>query len=242
VRAGAHGPVAGMLHAVFLLAFMLVAAPLARFIPLASLAGLLGVVAWNMVEKQAFANLLRASHGDAVVLLSTFLLTVFRDLTEGILVGFAIGTLLFLNRMSQAISVETDRRFSTEDRPDNDAETRTPYDATLATDRSLVIYRISGAFFFGAASTVAAVLDRIADRPKTFILDFSGVPFLDSTAANAIQGTVRRARRNGVTLILTGLRSPLGDVLAAHGVHAPDVRIAPTIEDALASHTRKSRA
>ena len=91
VRAGARGPVSGMLHSVFLLLFMLVAAPLASYIPLAALAGVLAVVAWNMAEKARSRRLLRASRGDAVVLLVTFLLVIFRDLTEGILVGFGIG-------------------------------------------------------------------------------------------------------------------------------------------------------
>ena len=84
VRAGARGPVSGMLHALFLLAFMLIAAPLASYIPLAALAAVLVVVAWNMAEKHEFATLLRSSWGDATVLLATFLLTIFRDLTEGI--------------------------------------------------------------------------------------------------------------------------------------------------------------
>src|SRR4051812_34373744 len=106
VRAGARGPVAGMLHSVFLLLFMVFAAPLASYIPLAALAAVLAVVAWNMAEKHAFATLLRASRGDAVVLLATFLLVVFRDLTEGILVGFALGTLLFLDRMAQAVDID----------------------------------------------------------------------------------------------------------------------------------------
>ena len=100
VRAGARGPVAGMLHAVFLLLFMLLAAPLAAYIPLAALAGVLAVVAWNMAEKHEFLTLLRSSRGDAVVLLATFLLTVFRDLTEGIVVGFALGAVLFIQRMA----------------------------------------------------------------------------------------------------------------------------------------------
>jgi SulP family sulfate permease len=88
VRSGAHGPVAGMLHVVFLLVFIAGAAPLASYIPLAALAGVLAVVAWNMVEKTAFAALIRSSWGDALVLLVTFALVVFRDLTEGIVVGF----------------------------------------------------------------------------------------------------------------------------------------------------------
>ena len=100
VRAGAHGPVAGMAHSVFLLAFLLVAAPLAGFIPLAALAAVLAVVAWDMVEKPAIRALIRASRGDAAVLLVTFGLTIFRDLTEAIVVGFALGAMLFINRMS----------------------------------------------------------------------------------------------------------------------------------------------
>ena len=115
VRAGAHGPVAGMLHAAFLLLFVLVAAPLAAYIPLAALAGVLITVAWNMVEKHAFATLLRASTGDAAVLLATFLLTVFRDLTEGIVVGFALGSVLFIYRMSRTTAIETTIPFVVED-------------------------------------------------------------------------------------------------------------------------------
>ena len=97
VRAGARGPVAGMLHSVFLLSFMLIAAPLASFIPLATLAGVLAVVAWNMVERRAFAELLRAP-GTAVILLATFLLTIFMGLAEGIAIGSLIGGLIFLYR------------------------------------------------------------------------------------------------------------------------------------------------
>ena len=106
VRSGARSPVSGMLHALFLLLFMLVAAPLASYIPLAALAAVLAVVAWNMAERHAFATLIKASRGDAIVLLATFLLVVFRDLTEGILVGFGLGALLFLHRMAQAVEVE----------------------------------------------------------------------------------------------------------------------------------------
>ena len=106
VRAGARGPVSGMLHSVFLLLFMLIAAPLASYIPLAALASVLVVVAWNMAEKHEFATLIRSSRGDATVLLATFLLTIFRDLTEGILVGFALGAVLFINRMAQMTGIE----------------------------------------------------------------------------------------------------------------------------------------
>ena len=106
VRSGAHGPVAGMLHAVTLLAFVLFAVSLAAYVPLAALAGVLVTVAWNMAEKHAFLTLLRSSRADAVVLLVTFGLTLFRSLAEGIVVGFALSAVLFLHRMSQSVQVD----------------------------------------------------------------------------------------------------------------------------------------
>ena len=124
VRAGARGPISGMLHSVFLLLFMLIAAPLASYIPLAALAAVLAVVAWNMAEKHEFATLIRSSRGDATVLLATFLLTIFRDLTEGILVGFALGAVLFINRMAQMTGIEAERRWSTDDRADTQRRSR----------------------------------------------------------------------------------------------------------------------
>ncbi|RVJ68096.1 SulP family inorganic anion transporter, partial [Sinorhizobium medicae] len=107
IRAGAHGPVAGMLHSAFLLIFMVIAAPLAAYIPLAALAGVLAVVAWNMIEKPAIAILLRSGWGEATVLGATFFLTVFRDLSEAIVVGFALGSVLFIHRMSRTTAVTT---------------------------------------------------------------------------------------------------------------------------------------
>ncbi|MEZ5826386.1 MAG: SulP family inorganic anion transporter [Geminicoccaceae bacterium] len=124
VRAGARA-ISGMLHSLFLLGFMMVAAPLAAYIPLAALAGVLAIVSWNMIEKHAFVLLLRASVGDAAVLLTTFLLTVFRDLTEAIIVGFALGSVLFIHRMSKAAAVET-HHGSVEIRPGRQCRQRPP--------------------------------------------------------------------------------------------------------------------
>jgi SulP family sulfate permease len=234
VRAGAIGPVSGMLHAVFLLAFMMFAAPLAGYIPLAALAAVLVIVAWNMAEKHEFAVLLRASRGDAVVLLASFLLTIFYDLTAGILVGFAIGVLLFLSRMAQAIEIQTHSPLFPPDVADN-ADARERYDASLASDPDILVYRISGAFFFGAASKVIAVLDRVADAGKTLILDLSSVPFLDSTGASTIDGFARKAERAQIKLIITGATPALRRVLKVHHVRPPRVRFKPTVEDALAA-------
>jgi SulP family sulfate permease len=243
VRAGARGPVSGMLHSVFLLLFMLVAAPLASYIPLAALAAVLGLVAWNMAERHAAATLLRASRGDAVVLLATFLLTIFRDLTTGILAGFGIGVLLFLHRMAQAVQVESGGPIADEDKADlAQGNGRKPYDVALATDPDVVVYRISGAFFFGAAATVAAALDRIAAHPRAYVIDFSAVPVFDSTAAATIEGFVRKVRRQGAVVYLSGAKSSIRRVLLTHGVRPPQVRFRATLADAVeAAHASLER-
>lgn len=230
VRAGARGPVSGMLHSVFLLLFMMAAAPLAAFIPLSALAGVLAVVAWTMAEKHQFGTLVRASVGDAVVLLATFGLVVFRDLTEGILVGFGLGALLFLHRMAQTVQV---------DRPDaGNGDGRPPYDSALATDRDVVAYKISGAFFFGAAAGVAAALDRIGEHPKAYVVDFSAVSVIDSTAAATIEGFARKARRQGATVYIAGARRPILRALLTHGVRPPLVRFKADPADALEAARR----
>ncbi|MDP3162856.1 MAG: SulP family inorganic anion transporter [Reyranella sp.] len=229
VRAGARGPVAGMLHSAFLLGFMLLAAPLAAYIPLAALAGVLTIVAWNMAEKHEFATLLRSSRGDAVVLLATFLLTVFRDLTEGIVVGSALGAVLFIHRMAATTGIQEHAPRV----PTDQADAHLPYDPSLATDRQVVVYRISGAFFFGTASTVGAVLDRIADERRAFVLDFSAVPFVDSTAANVIAGIGRKARRHGVRVYITGAVPGVRRTLLQAGARRPHVRYLPGIDDAV---------
>ena len=243
VRAGAHGPIAGMLHAAFLLLFVLVAAPLAAFIPLAALAGVLAVVAWNMIEKEAFATLLRASRGDAAILLVTYLLTIFRDLTEAITVGFALGSVLFIHRMSQTTAIETHAPLVTEDRADDANGQRTPYQAGAA-DPDVVVYRIRGAFFFGAAASIGSVLDRIADTRGSLIVDFAAVPFVDSTAAETIKGLAHRAQRRALKVILTGTSHEMRQDLFAHGIKPPLVRYEPSIERALLKlrHARENEA
>ncbi len=233
VRAGAHGSIAGMLHALFLLVFVLVAAPLASFIPLASLAGVLAIVAWNMVEKQAIATLLRASRGDAAVLITTFLLTIFRDLTEAIVVGFALGSVLFIHRMSNATAIETHAPFVSEDTADDADGGRPPYDEAASMDPNIVIYRISGAFFFGAAASIGSVLDRISDTHRALIIDFAAVPLLDSTAANIIEGIAHKAHRQAVKVVLTGTSREIRKELFAHKIKPPLVSYEKRIEEAV---------
>lgn len=235
VRSGAHGPVSGMLHAMFLLVFMAVAAPLVSYVPLAALAGVLLTVAWNMFERHAIRTLLRASAGDAVVLGTTFLLTIFRDLTEAIVVGFGLAAVLFLHRMAEAVTVEGGGPMVEADRADDANGGRTPYDASLASDPDLAVYRISGAFFFGAAAGVGMALERIADQPRAYIIDFGAVAVFDSTAAATIEGFVRKVRGRGATVYIVGARPAIRRMLLMHGLRRPTVRYRSDLAEAVAA-------
>jgi SulP family sulfate permease len=228
VRAGARGPLAGMFHALFLLVFMLVAAPLAVHIPLAALAGVLAIVAWNMIEKDEFLSLLRISRGDAVVLLVTFLLVVFRDLTEGIVVGFALGGLLFIHRMSEVARVEERAPLVA---PDIADQVRTH--AGPDTDE-VMVYRIKGAFFFGAVTAVGGILDRIARVPKAMVVDFSEVPFVDSSAARTMDLFIEKMARQGCKVYVTGTDAAMRRVLFVAGVRPPRVRFMADVATAVA--------
>jgi sulfate permease, SulP family len=232
VRAGAHGPVAGMLHAVFLLLFMLLAAPLAAFIPLAAWPAC-WLVAWNMIEKPAIAILLRSGWGETLVLGTTFFLTVFRDLTEAIVVGVALGSLLFIQRISRATAIETQTPFVGRDMADTVAP-RGTYDEARTARSDVVVYRITGALFFGATATIGSVLDRIQDSHRALVIDFAAVPFLDSTGANMIESLAHKAHRRGVAVWLTGADRAARRTLLTHGLRPPLARYGATVDDALA--------
>ena len=239
VRAGARGPIAGIMHAIYILLFMLVAAPLASYIPLASLGGVLAVVAWNMAEKDEFVTLLRASWGDATVLMATFLLTIFEDLTVAIAVGVTLGAFLFLHRMAESVEIEGGGNMVAED----SADTLGPSGTTArpnAYNGDVVVYRISGAFFFGATAAVSGVLDRIGARPKTFVLDFTDVPLVDSTAAKTLEAFVHKLHHAGTAVYFTGARKSVRRTLLLAGLRKPLVRYASTIDDAVDMSRSKS--
>ncbi len=233
VRAGAKGPVAGLFHAVYILAFLLIASPLVAYVPLAALGAVLIVVAWNMIERDEMLSLMRSSRGDAVVLMATFLLTVFFDLTIAIGAGVVIGSFLFMRRMEEAVEVETgsDKGLVGDDRSDY-AGSRTRYDAAAATDRNVVVFRISGAFFFGATARVSAILDRLGEHPPVFVLDFSDVPFIDSTAAKALESFAHKLRRSGTKVYFAGAQRSVRRALLNAGLRRPLVRYADTVETA----------
>ena len=202
VRAGSRGPVSGMLHAVFVLMFMLVAAPLAGHIPLASLAGLLAVVAWNMAEKSEIWDLARANRADALVIVVTFLLVVFRDLTAGIVTGFALAGLVFIHRMSQSAVLDSEAENDMA-RPDR------------------VLLRLSGPYFFGAAAQLSAALDQVADRPLHFVLDLGALNYLDSSGARSLELLAHKVRRKGGQMVLVAVQPEQRGILEKAGLAAP---------------------
>ena len=197
IRAGGRTPVAGIMHAVFLLLFMLVAAPLLSFVPLATLAAILAVVAWNIAEVHAIGDILRhAPHGDRLALVATFFLAVFTDITQAIEIGIVIAALSFMHRMANAVGVEQHRD---DIRPRDQAR----FDAAL-TRNDYVVFRILGPFFFGAASKVIQTMEDTGTSPRAYVLDFSEVPFVDSTALSALTGFASKARKSGSRLIIAG--------------------------------------
>lgn len=215
VRAGAHGPVSGMLHAVYLLLFMLLAAPLMARIPLAALAGILAIVAWNMAEKHAILSLIRHRGPDLAVFAATFLLTVFRDLTEGILVGVLLGAVLFAVRMARLVEVSVGMGVT-------DQAGERPIEQQ---DDDIIVYRISGPLFFGSTPRFGEVMARIGMRPKGFILDLSAVPLIDASGADAVLGFAEGEARRGTIVIFAGARPDVRRMLehSAHHLHATTV-------------------
>jgi len=240
IRSGSNGPVSGILHALFLAAFVIAAAPLAAWVPLASLAVILAIVAWNMSEVHALSHLLRhAGWGERLVLVTTLLLTVFVDLTVAIQVGVVLSAIQFMHNMAEAVAVEAHaggtlpgRDLLERDRPD-DPGPRPAY--VRALDEDVVVYRIHGPFFFGAANRLAQTLGRIGDRPRVLVLDFDGVPLVDTTGATALKTVIDEASRHGTSVILTAMSRPVRRAMVRYGIKRPEVPVAtaPSIEVAL---------
>jgi SulP family sulfate permease len=231
VRSGARGPISGIIHSATLLLLMLVAAPLASYIPLAALAAVLAVVSWNMAEKTEFVAILKRSRGDSAVLLSTFLLTCFRDLTEGIAVGVVLGSILFMHRMAQLVEVQSQARLFEGDVADTAGKDRSPYTGPSGND-DVVVYTLRGPFFFGATAEVAAVLDRMGQLPKVFILDMTDVPLVDSTAAESLAAFAKKCGNNGTSVWLAGAPISVRRVLTSHHLTPPLVEYAVGVEEA----------
>lgn len=199
IKAGALTPVAGMLHALFLLLFILFATDLMAFVPMAALAAILFMVAWGMSEHERFRNLLRMPNGDRAVLLLTFGLTVLVDLTMAIAVGVTLASLLFMMRMSEAVQIEAGAAGRA--RADGEGEDIHQRDAL---PEGVEVFRIDGPVFFGIAGELLDTLRRIGRTPRVIILRLRRVPLLDASGVTTIAEIVRQASTAGAQVILSG--------------------------------------
>lgn len=225
VKNGGRTPVAGIIHALVLLLITLLAGKLAALIPMATLAAILVVVAYNMSEWRVFRAELRGPRSDVLVLLTTFLLTVLVDLTVAIGTGMILASFLFVRRMAE----ETDVRPVTGEMAIVAAGDREESDAldTNGLPTDVQAFRITGPLFFGAAERFRDTLGRVSRRPRVLILRMGAVPAIDSTGLRALEQIAERSRKEGTRLILCELnaqplravtRSPLVALLGPRGI------------------------
>lgn len=215
IRAGARSPVAGMAHAAFLLLFMLLAAPLMRFVPLAALAAILMIVAFNMAELHRFAALLRASNGERAILLATFALTVLVDLTLAIEVGMVLAAFVFMHRMARLAEVRHGEGPIALDGLEGDS--REPYAPNFGLPDDVAVITFRGALFFGSASLVKDALEDVAGRKRCYILRLEDTPMVDPTGAFALADLLRRTLADGEVILCGASRQVLRDLLRTIG-------------------------
>lgn len=230
IRAGGRTPVSGMLHAAFLLAFMLLLAPLMRYVPLAGLAAILLIVAWNISEAEAFRHTLSAPKGDRLVLLLTFFLTVFFDLTLAIEVGVVVAAFVFMFRMAEAVEVQSGVRMI-----DSDDDSGADPTQRARLPAGVEAFQISGPLFFGAANRLDDLLDQFRVPPKVFILRMRLVPVVDASGVHALEGLLERCQRRGIALVVSGLQPQPRRVLAQMRLHPREgaLHIVPDFDSAL---------
>jgi len=215
VRSGGRTPVAGILHAAFVLLFMLFGAKLMNAVPMAALAAILFMVAWGMSEIDRFVALLRMPLGERIVLLLTFGLTVFVDLTVAIGVGVTLASLMFMARMSQTVAISGGTGGMVGDDPDIEETHQRD-----ALPHGVEVFQISGPFFFGVAGELLDRLRGMGAKPHTIILRMRLVPYLDASGAAALEAFIHQAAVGNCRVILSGVQPQPFEVLGrAHLGH-----------------------
>ena len=228
IRSGALTPVSGIVHALTLLVILLAAAPLARFIPLATLAAVLFVVAWNMGEWREIGGVLRQSKPDIAVWAVTFTLTVVADLTVAVGVGMALAALLYIYRVAETTTVAP----VTEEYL-RDGQAHILQDKEIPPN--VTILRIHGPFLFGTTQKLEEATENLSALPTIVILRLRNMTALDATGLHALEVFAERLRKTGRTLLLCGARDQPAELLASSDV-AEEVgreNILPNIESAL---------
>lgn len=237
INNGGRTPVAGIVHAVVLLLILLLFMPLAQYIPMACLAGVLAVVAYNMSGWRTFKALLRNPRADVAVLLVTFFLTVVFDLTVAIEVGLLIACVLFMKRVMETTEISVIR-----DEIDPGAGLDVAlHEEHLAVPEGVEVYEINGPYFFGIATKFEELMAQIGDRPKVRIIRMRKVPFIDSTGIHNLTTLCEMSRREKITVVLSGVndqvrsaleRSGLCDLLGGEQI-CPDIQAALARAEAL---------
>ncbi|MBA3721839.1 MAG: sulfate permease [Parachlamydiaceae bacterium] len=211
IKMGAKTPVAGMIHAITLMMLMLLCAPLAAKIPLASLAAVLMFVAWNMSELDHFFGILRSQLSEAIVLVTTFLLTVLIDLTVAVQVGVLLSAILFLKKMTDSTTVKACKVVIDEE--EHQAPQLHDSDILFRKDvpADVTVFEITGPFFYGISDLLNEVLKRLPQKPRVFILRMHKVPLVDTTGLQAMKKFALKCREEGIIFRISGIQK---DVLA----------------------------
>ncbi|GAB6107138.1 SulP family inorganic anion transporter [Fusibacter bizertensis] len=216
IKNGGRTPVAGMVHAITLLLIMLVFMPLAKMIPLASLAAILIVVAYNMSEWREFIGLLKSPKSDVIVLLLTFFITVLVDLVVAIEVGMVLASLLFMKRMADVTEITE----LTRDNAEEDDSFTPSFDRSLLQrlPSKIQVYEVNGPFFFGAADKFLEVINEVDGKTETLILRLRNVPAMDATAVHALKRFITVCRKYKIKIVFSGLKPQPRDVLTKAGI------------------------
>lgn len=214
INNGGRTPVAGIVHAVVLLLILLLLMPLAQYIPMACLAGVLAVVAYNMSGWRTFKALLRNPRSDVAVLLITFFLTVVFDLTVAIEVGLLIACVLFLKRVMETTEISVIR-----DEIDPSAGTDlTLHEEHLTVPEGVEVYEINGPYFFGIATKFEELMAQMGDRPKVRVIRMRKVPFIDSTGLHNLTTLCEMSRREKIEVVLSGVNEQVHMALERAGI------------------------
>ena len=215
INNGGKSPVAGIVHAVVLLLILLFLMPLAQYIPMACLAGVLVIVSYNMSGWRVFKGLLKNPKSDVAVLLITFFLTVIFDLTVAIEVGLVIACVLFMKRVMETtkISVITD-----EIDPNNESDLEV-HEEHLMIPQGVEVYEINGPYFFGIATKFEEIMSRLGDRPKIRIIRMRKVPFIDSTGIHNLTTLCEMSQKENIHIILSGVNEKVHKVLEKSGFY-----------------------
>lgn len=218
IKSGAKTPLAGIIHAVAIALFMFLFAKWIVMVPMAVMAAILIVVAWNMSELPHFIHILKGQKGDAVVLASTFLLTVLVDLTVAVQVGVVLASLLFIKRIVSVTEIQ-DSRFKLLGGEEEEEEEDPDMIGKKIIPESTEVYEINGPFFFGVADNLKRVLETLGCTPKVFILRMRKVPVVDATGLHALEEFYERCKKQQTRFILSGVSGDLARILKQSGFY-----------------------